>query len=590
MGVCMSLFYDTSECRWPESTLAQAVLLASQDEHRHPAPTSFNQLRPADFSEVRACSQQLRLAGGGKVHVWEYAPRAFRFFREGAVFKNSVTPDMWERSWRDTSETSADKKGMGAGKSGATFLKSNDRQWLIKTIDVKEVMKQLEMLSDYLQHFQAHPNSLLMRHIQMLKLQERDAGGNPKITKYVLVAENVVASADLRDPNDKGDVMVVNSWDLKGRQPKPGKLPQAGQLSGQLGKDKELTRHFALPPEVRQELIGFDSPDGTGAPGILRRDADFLMRHNLMDYSLLVNTWPSCREEHGSALPPRMTQEQKWLLLSAYDHDGDGLCPDAAEGLYLPRNQLAALELYEANIRMPKHADPHAGAKAVRWQGSWDAETADAQRALLMTDPERPSALRLSAPGRPVHKYHNGVVSASGDEIYLVGIIDILTEYHRLKRLANCCKKFAFFESQLSTIPPDKYERRFSRYMRDVFPAGPVSSVYGVSPATTAAKRRQDWRSRGAEAGPRGQDQWRLTSSRGGEQRWIDAATAAGGADHGEDQWDRMSKRNCLRLQYAEMRQKVKENLFLAQQRAAGARDPVDMLEVPGPAVFPRPA
>eukprot|EP00662_Eupelagonemidae_sp_cell21_P049139 gene49139-9887_t len=138
--------------------------------------------------------------------------------------------------------------------------------------------------------------------------------------------------------------------------------------------------------------------------------------------------------------------DQKWLLRSAYDSE-TGMCPDQGEGnpqgLYLPRRQLQALELREARL----NAGP--------WKGSWEPSQHDEQRQLLEQEPTRKCPVRVGTrhlgQGRQgrIHKFHNGIVSANGNEIYFIGIIDILTEYHKLKRLANCCKKFAFFEDQL---------------------------------------------------------------------------------------------------------------------------------------------
>eukprot|EP01062_Namystynia_karyoxenos_P062631 TRINITY_DN55513_c0_g1_i1.p1 TRINITY_DN55513_c0_g1~~TRINITY_DN55513_c0_g1_i1.p1 ORF type:complete len:590 (+),score=205.62 TRINITY_DN55513_c0_g1_i1:91-1860(+) len=574
MGVCMSLFYDTSECRWEETLLAQGVLQASCDEHRLPR-AAFSELSDADFREMRPLthntrpSVELQPGSGGRVLAWEYAPRVFRCFREAPEFCNSIRPEEWEESWRRTAQTCADRAGLGAGKSGATFLKSNDRHWIIKTIDVKEVEKQRRMLREYLLHFRENPHSLLMRHLQMLKLEEHNESGKATVTKYLLVAENVADSAEQRDERDRSDCIALNSWDLKGRQPKPGKLPQANTLyGGKLGKDKELTRVFALPPEVRRELVGSDSADGPHGPGILKRDADFLMQHNLMDYSLLIHTWPSCREEHGSNLPPKLTHDQQWLLQAAYDNE-EGMCADAAEGLYLPQVQLAELELAEARMRLPRHRDPTAdGDAAPTWEGSWVPEHYSAQRALLGSAGERTCSVRIGTPDRPVHKYHNGIVSAAGDEIFFIGIIDVLTEYHLFKRLANCCKKFAFFEDQLSTIPADKYERRFSRYMRDVFPSsGPPPSHAGLHTAS-AAQRRQGWRAGGPErgGGPGGHDQFRLAESQEHGPQWVTEAEAGG-------QWARLKRRNSLRWQYQCMRQKVKADVLMAQQRSAARKD-----------------
>eukprot|EP00662_Eupelagonemidae_sp_cell21_P000673 gene673-36188_t len=212
MGPCMSLFYDTTECRWEETLLAQAVLQASLVEHKRDEPvSSIDDLTDSDFTELRNVPEcrELQPSGGGRLLVWEYAPRVFRFFRESPRFCNCISQQDWEESWKDTAQACTGRAQVGPGKSGAT----NDAHWMIKTIDVKEVQKQIGVLREYL-----------------LKLQERNEQGKPT---------NVAGSADLHqavvrhppgqglhesDDQDKEDTFVYNVWDLKGRQPKPGKL------------------------------------------------------------------------------------------------------------------------------------------------------------------------------------------------------------------------------------------------------------------------------------------------------------------------------------------------------------------------------
>ena len=52
-----------------------------------------------------------------------------------------------------------------------------------------------------------------------------------------------------------------------------------------------------------------------------------------------------------------------------------------------------------------------------------------------------------------------------GNEVYFVGLIDILQKYNKRKKLENWIKKIKYEETEISAAPPDLYAQR----MRDFF-------------------------------------------------------------------------------------------------------------------------
>lgn len=60
-----------------------------------------------------------------------------------------------------------------------------------------------------------------------------------------------------------------------------------------------------------------------------------------------------------------------------------------------------------------------------------------------------------------------GIVSEDKDEIYYLGIIDILTNYNYLKTMEYCLKAVRYCSTTMSCIPPADYQVRFINYMRN---------------------------------------------------------------------------------------------------------------------------
>eukprot|EP00755_Sulcionema_specki_P008916 Sspe_Gene.42214::Locus_20491_Transcript_1_1_Confidence_1.000_Length_1605::g.42214::m.42214/K00889/PIP5K; 1-phosphatidylinositol-4-phosphate 5-kinase len=413
MAACFKIFYDTSALQWEEAVLADAIIKTSQAADRYPEVTQDNPLTESDFRREDTLSEFVTNTGL-LLQVTEYAPRVFRHYREDPCFGNNITAASWQKSWTDTKNQPA-KGAEGTGKSGATFIPSMDKRYLIKTIDAKEVGVQMSTLRDYIEHFRRFPHSLLMRHLQLLRIEEVTEKKKVQKAKYLLVCES--ATDALSQSNYK-----IEMWDLKGRTPKPGKLPQRNRPHNKsVGKDTDLLRDFRLTQHTMEGVLSQ-----------IHHDVMYLSQHQLMDYSMLI-----------SVLRLNTPLDQRKLICQMYNDD-TGLPHQVMEELYL----------------------------SPRKRAEWRKQEATA--ATLPYD-----KLQCVYPLRhKAHKYHGGVVSSDGTEIYFFCIIDCLTNYHSLKKLANCCKKFVFFESQLSTIPAADYGQRFYNFMRRVITSRGRSVAY----------------------------------------------------------------------------------------------------------------
>ena len=264
MAGCFSLFYDTSSLSWGEETLADAILASARKSHQ-----TGQDLQPTagDYRSSQVISDSL--VGTVVLRVTDYAPRVFKYIREDPIFGNNISHDAWVKEWEDTK--AKPREGvLGSGKSGATFVHSAHGYYMIKTIDKREVEVQMESLQDYAQHCKDNRNTLLMRHFNLLQIDEMKNATKVLRTKYLLVFENTIAVPQMLN-------IPTHKWDLKGRVPKPGKLPHPNRDPGAIRKDKDLLRDFRLSPANYKEISRQ-----------LHKDTNYLKNHNLMDYSLFI--------------------------------------------------------------------------------------------------------------------------------------------------------------------------------------------------------------------------------------------------------------------------------------------------------------
>ena len=61
-----------------------------------------------------------------------------------------------------------------------------------------------------------------------------------------------------------------------------------------------------------------------------------------------------------------------------------------------------------------------------------------------------------------------GINSITGNEIYYLGIIDILTEYNCKKGVEHFVKMIRYCSEKMSCVPPITYKNRFDEYMENV--------------------------------------------------------------------------------------------------------------------------
>ncbi|ANB11245.1 1-phosphatidylinositol-4-phosphate 5-kinase [Sugiyamaella lignohabitans] len=155
-------------------------------------------------------------------------------------------------------------KTKSPGKSGSDFLFTPDGKYIIKTIKRKEhnVIANAEFLADYYNHVKAHPSSQLPFYLGNYTLV---AGG--KKTHFVIMKNLLQKETQL-------------IYDLKGSTHDRRAGARKDNRGRVVFKDLDWTD--------KDEAISMSQEDRDKLMVQVSKDVDFLKRHNIMDYSLLV--------------------------------------------------------------------------------------------------------------------------------------------------------------------------------------------------------------------------------------------------------------------------------------------------------------
>uniref|UniRef100_A0A6B2L0V3 PIPK domain-containing protein n=1 Tax=Arcella intermedia TaxID=1963864 RepID=A0A6B2L0V3_9EUKA len=251
----------------------------------------------------------------------------------------------------------------GEGKSGAFFIFTKDKQFILKTVTGEERDFLWETLPYYFLHMFKNPDSLLPRIYGVYSMKHQGPGG---VTRFIIM-NNV-----FNTPYEP-----VEKFDLKGSV--VGRVTsERKRKSGAILKDQdivELKKKLHLAPEKRTALINQ-----------LIKDTEFLATFRVMDYSLLV-------------------------------------------GVYYPTEKNK--DTIEANLKK-------------RNEGGYIAM--------------KPNEFQ---------DYFGGVKAHGREEIYFIGIIDVLIEYAAKKKVEHLLKFIAYAGAEVSVVEPEFYRERFNKFVID---------------------------------------------------------------------------------------------------------------------------
>ena len=240
--------------------------------------------------------------GFKKFTVVDYASIAFHYVRK----LSNISERQHLQSIRSL-QTGAE----GEGKSGMMFFKTSDQQYVLKTLKTAELPVFLALLPQYVAHLDRFRCSLLPRFYGMTTFTF------PGMGKYILIImENVLRPKHLHSGWFSRQPRVHEVYDLKGstkgrvvgRKASSSSSSSKGGKGGKGGKsDNELSTASSTcvrkktdkktnkesGPTVLKDLdcqrrLVMDPKRRTRFFTQLRDDVNFLISHNLMDYSLLL--------------------------------------------------------------------------------------------------------------------------------------------------------------------------------------------------------------------------------------------------------------------------------------------------------------
>ncbi|KAI9357922.1 hypothetical protein DFJ73DRAFT_789362 [Zopfochytrium polystomum] len=337
------------------------------------------------------------------------------------------------------------------GKSGSFFYYSQDYRFIIKTVHKSEHKFLRAILKNYYAHLQANPNTLLSRIFGLHRVKM------PRKRKIHFVVMGNVFPAD-RD--------VHETYDLKGSTAgREVSEAEAADSPIKVLKDNNWVtkgRRLQLGPLKRKQLVEQ-----------IRKDAEFLERNHIMDYSLLVGfhdlatgNESNIRDKTLAVFEPNIASIHRNHSLHHRRSFSSPVSPTfpSIENLTHGRS---------GSARSPTTATLHRAATL----RNPDPFRLGASAALL------PDAMLPERAPFTFYREMGGFRATDArdvgvGEVYYVGIIDIFTKYDAIKRVEHFFKSLVTDGRKISAVNPHLYKARFLDFIeRTAVPSAESSSA-----------------------------------------------------------------------------------------------------------------
>ncbi|KAI3644450.1 hypothetical protein MP228_010614 [Amoeboaphelidium protococcarum] len=333
----------------------------------------------------------------------DYAPWVFRRIRE--LFKIEAADYLISLTGKYVlSELGS------SGKSGSFFYFSQDYRFIIKTIHKTEHKFMRKILSQYYEHLQSNPNTLLSRYLGLHRVKL------PQGRKiYFVVMCNVF-------PPNKD---IHETFDLKGsmigREVSAEKIKLNPRCVMKDINWLNMKKRLALGPEKKDLFVTQ-----------LQKDVTLLVSLNIMDYSLLTGI---------HYLKRGNSENIRDQFLSVFEPNAETLS----------RRPMSS-NMKAANLSSLKLAIAQAEAvQGLSSSGFPDENPAERRGCVFYQDDG--GFLSTDEQNRPLL------------ELYYVGIIDILTPYNTSKAVEHYWKSLNHDKNLISAVNPIRYGHRFLEFM-----------------------------------------------------------------------------------------------------------------------------
>ena len=373
-----------------------------------------------------------------------------------------------------------------SGKSGSLFWYSSDQKYIMKSITDEEEVFLNRISTSYVRYIASHPHSLLCKFMGMYKITTIVAApsymrGKQRASR---VRSNVVRTTRFVIMNNifgglTGSDLIAK-FDLKGTT----EDRFVKQVSGhEVLKDINFQNRWISLPENLAECLN----------RVIQEDCDFLLRHGVMDYSLIVGV---------KETPPVDVEPLRRLSGPVSDALTEYMNSEQVKSKSSFQNRLSAAKsaAVKAAHSVQKFLNPSGNSPPrITHATSMMVEPADsAGESNMSSMPEIQEAIpeeqpvsdeqivsispvqATSEPSPAAHptgplnsvfsSFRGGVVgldeARTHPVIYYIGIIDVLQQYTLKKKCAHFLKRFTIgCCHEIDTVAPNRYKARFVRYM-----------------------------------------------------------------------------------------------------------------------------
>ncbi|GET92564.1 phosphatidylinositol-4-phosphate 5-kinase-like, putative [Leishmania tarentolae] len=337
-----------------------------------------------------------------------------------------------------TEKTTAWRISVSPGKSGTTLLYFSN--FVMKTVRPSEMEFLLrKFLPAYVRYCERNPHTLLPRFYALATLRWWKAG----VVQHFVLMQNVFATPYYihRIYDVKGS--TVNRTGLQ-----PGKPPPRTAFGALLLKDNDLPPHVIICGAYQRAIMLAQ----------LRSDIGFLRQLNVVDYSCLIGV--------RGRLFSRKEGPSKTLFLLGRQH------PDGHLNI-LSSSDAATAEHHGRTCS--EDVDVIGKATAVDGQ-SVSVGAMEPTPPLSYVDAQRQNSdddVYVCIHGcdggllsLPI--YTSGDDTTAREEVYYLGIIDVLQTYNSVKKLESFAKGFVSDRRCISVIAPDKYADRLYKVLERI--------------------------------------------------------------------------------------------------------------------------
>ena len=367
----------------------------------------------------------------------EYAGIIFNNIRkylgfEKEAFISSISPQDFITELMISSQTIFEEL-CSTGKSGSLFYYTRDGSFIVKTISKGEYKFLKKILPNYFRHLKENPLSLLPKFLGCYQLIRKIKKNKQKFNFIVMM--NVF--------NTSRTIHV--RYDLKGSKLGRKVLKGTTEDTKLLNKGDIALKDLDLEERNERVFIG-DKREILMTQ--LKKDTDFLYKNGAIDYSLLLGIHYNRREVQK--------RHSKISFFPVKNHSKIHL-PKKIKTLNLGNGNHNTSNIFDFDREHTSNMKFFAEEKSL------------IHRKLEDVNSNKSASIRMNTLKSNLWDYEDGGInSITGNEIYFMGIIDILTEYNCIKSFEHFFKVIGYCSQKMSCVPPLTYMNRFNNYIEGV--------------------------------------------------------------------------------------------------------------------------